>query len=405
MEEEDEQDQGVIATHTESGVNTADNRIAPKTKDGYRNAWNQMVKYSTEHGFGELKPPVGIDFVRAFFGSLAIPRDTNELLSDSYVGNFQSALKLAYKQANAEMASEITSFLSDFKRGHKRKIAELKSKGVMKATEGKSAFNFNDLLIILDDAFVLSRDSRYLHVFVILCFSMIARSQTVADLRYDFFSMGTDSIKIKITKHKGDQIGKDIFPKHMYANPYNPKLCLFTALGIHLFTNMSPSNGRIFQDGILKSVGKALTSFLKTDLPGLATGFDPTDHGLHSIRKTAATYSCGFPGGPNLTAVYLRANWSIGGVKDRYINPSEGNDQYLGRILAGLDYNNVNFGALPPHFGEDVSGILEAHVPRWSGLPHSFKTTLPFILASMAHHHEWLNENLNADHPLKFCSL
>jgi hypothetical protein len=78
-EEEEEQDQGIIAAHTESGVNTADNRIAPKTKDGYRNAWNQMVKYSTEHGFGELKPPVGIDFVRAFFGSLSIPRDTKEL--------------------------------------------------------------------------------------------------------------------------------------------------------------------------------------------------------------------------------------------------------------------------------------------------------------------------------------
>lgn len=75
---------------------------------------------------------------------------------------------------------------------------------------------------------------------------MIARSNTVGDLRYEFFSMGNDSLVTKIPRHKGDQTGEQIFPKHLFANPFDASCCFFVALGLHYFSNMSPANGRVF---------------------------------------------------------------------------------------------------------------------------------------------------------------
>ena len=128
--------EGVAAAHAELGDQTVDNRIAAGTKEGYRNAISLMRKYSIDHGFGEFQPPVSIDFIRSFFGSLSIPRENNGLLSDSYVGTFQSALKFEHKLINSTIPSDILAWLSDFKRGHKRKIADLRYEGIMRKTEG-----------------------------------------------------------------------------------------------------------------------------------------------------------------------------------------------------------------------------------------------------------------------------
>ena len=45
-----------------------------------------------------------------------------------------------------------------------------------------------------------------------------------------------------------------------------------------------------------------------------------SDMGTHSIRKGAATYCCaGVHPGPPVISVCLRAGWTIGRVKERYL--------------------------------------------------------------------------------------
>ena len=47
---------------------------------------------------------------------------------------------------------------------------------------------------------------------------------------------------------------------------------------------------------------------------------DITTLGSHSIRKGAATYCCaGVHPGPPIVSVCLRAGWSLGRVKERYL--------------------------------------------------------------------------------------
>jgi hypothetical protein len=42
--------------------------------------------------------------------------------------------------------------------------------------------------------------------------------------------------------------------------------------------------------------------------------------------------------------------WSMGLVKEHYLQFEKAGDQYLGRVVSGLDINDVSFAILPPHF-------------------------------------------------------
>lgn len=123
---------------------------------------------------------------------------------------------------------------------------------------------------------------------------------------------------------------------------------------------------------------------------------------MQIFRKGGATYALCFPNGPTAVAVYLRAAWSLGATQQRYIFMGDGGDQFVGRVLAGLPFNSVNFGTLPPHFAPDVdlSGI-NVHVNDFDKLPGGFKSCLPFLVASLAYHKDWLQQNLPKAHPLR----
>ena len=60
----------------------------------------------------------------------------------------------------------------------------------------------------------------------------MARSKNIGELAYHNFTVGDDYIKIRYNKTKADQEGEKIKDKHIYANPLNPLVCPFLALGI-----------------------------------------------------------------------------------------------------------------------------------------------------------------------------
>ena len=51
-------------------------------------------------------------------------------------------------------------------------------------------------------------------------------------MAYHQFQIGDDYIKIQYDKTKSDQAGEKVHDKHLYANPFNPLVCPFLALGI-----------------------------------------------------------------------------------------------------------------------------------------------------------------------------
>lgn len=135
----------------------------------------------------------------------------------------------------------------------------------------------------------------------------------------------------------------------------------------------------------------------------VAMGLAISDLGTHSCRKGAATDLSNCPGGPQSVAIWLRVGWSLGPVQGRYIFSGSGGDQFVGRAAAGLEVNNFQFSILPPHFdGESLScEEWEVNLPGYRTFyPESFRSTIPFLLASLVFHRRWLQDNLHELHPL-----
>jgi hypothetical protein len=103
--------------------------------------------------------------------------------------------------------------------------------------------------------------------------------------------------------------------------------------------------------------------------------------------------------------VYLRAGWKLGNVQDRYIFAGPGGDQIVGRAVAGLPTNDRNFAILPPHFTLDDVELIntigwENIMHSYASYPSCFRRVIPFLLASILFHLDWLKENLSDGHPL-----
>jgi hypothetical protein len=129
--------------------------------------------------------------------------------------------------------------------------------------------------------------------------------------------------------------------------------------------------------------------------------FKESCSGTHSFRKGIATFLSACPGGANVLSIFKRLGWSIGEVPDRYIAYDAGQDQIVGRCAAGHDVADSNFSILPPHFTPDfeIGFDWEEIIPGFFHFPSSFKSTLPFLLASVCYHHDFLLQMLDGRHP------
>ncbi|KAH9133211.1 hypothetical protein AeRB84_020668 [Aphanomyces euteiches] len=237
----------------------------------------------------------------------------------------------------------------------------------------------------------------------------MCRSKSTETIRFDHFSCEDDAIGVTFHKTKTKQQGttnKD--PKHCFANPLKPAICLFTALGIYLasHTQLSPVN--LFPGSNQKDrFGKCLSKLLDGE-----TNIKQSKKkaiGTLSVRKGAATFcSSGSTGGPSIVSVCLRCGWSLGNVMERYFCYESAGDQFAGRVVAGLPVNSANFSVLPPHFPNPddpvVVEALKVVFPSLHALFH-LQGVLRLCLASIVYHHEFLVSTLPSTHALLSSTL
>jgi hypothetical protein len=71
--------------------------------------------------------------------------------------------------------------------------------------------------------------------------------------------------------------------------------------------------------------------------------------GVHSPRKSAATYVGSIPGGGSLIMIALRGGWKVLGIMGTYVHSTDGGDEYVSCLLSFLNPNSAEFTILPPH--------------------------------------------------------
>ena len=130
---------------------------------------------------------------------------------------------------------------------------------------------------------------------------------------------------IYFRKHKFDQIGLNKEEaRHVYFNPNDEAVCSLLVLTSYLLDFPS-----IFVDGNKLFPGKDQKKRFNTCLHRVAhsnthlyqtLSVDPKELGSHLICKSAATYCCtSVHPGPPIVSVCLRAGWTAGRVKERYL--------------------------------------------------------------------------------------
>jgi hypothetical protein len=203
---------------------------------------------------------------------------------------------------------------------------------------------------------------------------------------------------------------------HVYANPKNPAICCLTALAAWLTLGQGRQGNKLFS-------GKSSMAFatILSDLPLLESqdaryyeiqrealetpegreilsryGLLPSDMGVHSIRKGAASFAVsGTTAAPSFVCVARRAQWKIDGVKDRYLFILDPGDQYLGRILAGLNPNSVEFALLPPHVLGEVLTTADIKLCFVAYFEKAYlSAVLRFCLPSLVLHRDFILETL-----------
>jgi len=428
-----------ISSNIELANRIIDNNLHKSTKRQYSSKVKHLYNWFKQNHPELCIPPENVDLelnmiantqngsqaLKEFYAHISKKRDKNgnykdpiEHQSFEHVSGYKSAIKNHFKSRRVKFSDESEIAQSEFFGGYKRLIAEEKQDGTRKIREGKVPLTFIVYRYIAKIALQYDRDfycSIFAHLFLLLCWNLIARCVSVASLMYSHISWKEDAMVIVFPTSKADKEGKNCSPKHVFANTKHPEICPILSFGIFLFTSgvrRIGANPTVFENNFSNTEDR-FSFWLKTicSVPEnlsmfIELGVDVLEVGTHSFRKGVAEFLSGMVGGASPISIYLRAGWSLGPVQSRYILEAHGGDQLCGRAASGLDITNNEFATLPPHFNNQNGPILSIAewddiLPRYSTFyPAQFRPVISFLLASIVHHRHWLVSTLNRSHPL-----
>ena len=138
------------------------------------------------------------------------------------------------------LLDKLRGIFTDFRRIRKKAIAKDKANRPReRAYTGKAPFTLQGFIKICGAALSVAASSRmFIWTFMIMAWNLCARSVNVAGLRWSSMSLHGDCIRIHFDATKTMQGGEaERHPKHIFANPLQPEICSFLALGVLLLRN------------------------------------------------------------------------------------------------------------------------------------------------------------------------
>ena len=339
--------------------------------------------------------------------------------SYSHVRKYHDAILYGSHRAKVPLPEiyeiEMTGYLDSIK----KEKTSAKKRGELDEQEA-DPINFELYRLICKLA--IKSGNIFVWAFTVMQWSCMARSINIDDLTFAMASLGTDSLIVEYADSKADQKGERTSPKNCYANPFDFRVCIFTALGCYLCVNDEAWDSE--RDTIFRHKNnkrgtaahrycEAIKALYKNN-QGIIEEFVRAGHfNPHGTRKGAAVCaSSGTTLPASLAAIANRGEWTISMMFEVYLGFAEPGDQYLGRLLAGLLPNSAEFAVIPPHFicGMDNAFVAEAMNSCFRGIIHdggrsgdvislrsNTKAVLLRCLASMVHHADALREVMKTD--------
>lgn len=344
--------------------------------------------------------------------------DENETVSyhaaTSY-GTMKSALVYLFNITGQEMDPKLRKELDIFMRSLRKQIAKAKAQSGQSLEEGKRPMSFAVYQLMARKLFESAdQDSLFAHTFLVLEWNLMARAHSVADLDIAHIEWRQDCLLFFFGKSKGNQTGEDSErPFHVYSNPEKPEICPVLALATYVTTYpdlLRSSDGRLFPGP--SQYNRFMKIFHRTmeehEVEFAKLGVSKGDLGSHSCRKGAITMvTTGCTVSPPMAAVCIRAGWSMGSVKDRYIHYEKAGDQFVGRTVTGIPSLDCNFAISPVYwdwcglprreeilFKKELEEISSGIADREVVSAATFGL-VQYLFAALVYHYDYLNSTLD----------
>ena len=327
----------------------------------------------------------------------------------------KSALVHLFRMSKYDIPAEFADNLKIFMKGMKRTVAAKKMEDGDSGIIGKKKMDFKVFekiceLCLKEEA----EEFLFARCFLVLEWNLMSRSDNIVHAHLFHIAWEDDCLAFRFAKSKTDQTGRNSDQVwHVYATPDKPATCPVLALATYVFANPGLTNvdnftetdedgnpsGRLFPGGEqYHRFMDCLHRVIKTNCDEfLELGIRPGDLGSHSARKGACSFaSAGSTVSPPMVSICLRAMWSMGSVKERYLQFEKAGDQYLGRVVSGLDVNDVSFAVSPPYFEcdgdvkENIFTLIKDFTVGGHGIRGEIFQMLYFCFASLCYHFDFL---------------
>ena len=192
----------------------------------------------------------------------------------------------------------------------------------------------------------------------------MSRCASISPLGFRNMRVAMDAHSVQHHLTKADQEGERCFAKNIFANSDDWLLCHWTGMALYCALHdksfEGAANDKFFWEPGTEE-GSAAKKY-QEQLHGMITGNQDRidavkqhcrlEHfNAYGLRKGPATHAtAGTTMPPSMPSIAHRGDWSMGAVFDAYFKFLPTGDQYLGRILAGMDPNLASFKTLPPHW-------------------------------------------------------
>ena len=341
-------------------------------------------------------------------------------LSPGAINNIITAVRDTYRLNEVDVDPAINKFCRNFMGMYTRMIGVEKNKTppAFPVKSGASSISNEAASMLFLNACKMGTSqgknrswvlTRMLWPFLLICWCTLGRGERVASLGYDMISWAGDALTIQIPTSKTDPQGLRSYGKRCYANPIEPACCIVLALAVLVFSRSAlegpfqyvfgVSNVRNMMNDLLKILVASLSASGLISL-GCAI-FEIT---LHTFKKSAMQFCTGGEGVKEMQ-LELRADHKICRTQSAYLKDTVAyseQDGLIGRTLSQLPAGEVAFNTRAPHFLKHQIDAIEWSelLPHYNSLPSNFKNVVPFLVASIVYHEQWLRDTLPTDHPI-----
>ena len=331
------------------------------------------------------------------------PDKKEKLMCFESIRKYHDSLLFGSEMQSTTLCKSYYIEVSKYLGNYKKEVAAGKKTGMLDEYDADE-FSF-ELYEVLCGYFLHSGDI-FSWCFLISQWNCMARTINIDNIGFRNVKKSGDCCQVKYDYSKSDQTGENCTNKNLFAKPLNPQVCFFVALGCQIALNSkSLETKETFFLGKDANVGSASKSFCErlqrmVEFYELEIGeyIRTSRCNAHGVRKGGATHavSCTTVP-PPLVSIALRGEWSMGKVFDVYFKFGSVGDRYLGRVMAGLNPNDPEFGVLPPHFKVPLNHPLIEKAWKMTfgdlGTIHSGSVgMLSSCLASMIFHSDMLQD-------------